>query len=99
MVNGTEFSILTLFADNTFGYAENDLSASSPDENGLEAGIYFYDSISDSIQFNILYDDNDPGNDSGVGDIGTAVAIDAILSNGNNSLTIAGGQLVLSREF
>lgn len=45
------------------------------------------------------YDDNDPGNDSGVGDIGTAVITDVLLSNGNNTLTIANGTLVLSKAF
>ena len=51
------------------------------------------------MTFNIIYDDNDPGNDSGVGDIGTPVEIDAVLSNENMTLTIASGELVLTREF
>jgi hypothetical protein len=98
-VSGIEFNYLLLFADNTFLYAENDLDAESPEENGLEVGTYSYNADSGNITFNITYDDNDPGNDSGVGDIGTPVVIDAVLSNENMTLSIASGELVLTREF
>lgn len=89
-LDGDAFSYLTLFSDNSFLYAENDLNVQSNEENGLEVGTYTSDADEDSISFSIIYDDNDPDNDSGVGDIGTPVVIDALLSNSNNTLTIAG---------
>jgi len=94
--NGATFSYLTLFPDNTFLYAENDVSVESEEENGLEVGTYAFDSNSGNITFNIVYDDNDPGNDSGVGDIGSPVSIDAELSNGNSKLSLADGALNLN---
>ena len=97
--SGAAFNYLVLFEDNTFLYAENDLTVSEPEENGLEVGTYSHDSESGNLSFNVSYDDNDPGNDSGVGDIGTPVEIDAILSNENMTLSIASGELVLTREF
>ena len=94
--NGTAFNYLTLFSDNTFLYAENDLGVETAEENGLEAGTYAYDSNSGNITFNVVYDDNDPGNDSGVGDIGNPVSIKAELSNGNSKLSLADGSLNLN---
>jgi hypothetical protein len=90
IVNGTEFSYLTLLKNNKFLYAENDLTVQSAKENGVEVGTYSYDAIKNQITFNIVYDDNDPGNDSGVGDIGTPVINSVTLSNSNNTLTMAG---------
>ena len=97
--DGIEFNYLLLLADNTFIYAENDLDAESVEENGLEVGIYSYNVDSGNLTLNIIYDDNDPGNGSGAGDVGTTVLIDAVLSNDNMTLTIASGELVLTREF
>jgi len=97
--NGAGFSYLVMFADKTFLYAENDLTVTTNGENGLEVGTYTYDSNSGNITFNIVYDDNAPGQDSGVGDIGTPVVMDAVLSNENNTLTIAGGAVILSKSL
>ncbi len=96
---GAEFNYLILFEDNTFLYAENDLTVISPEENGLEVGTYFFDPGSESISFDITYDDNDPGNDSGIGDIGTLVAATILLSNGDTTMTVGGGILVLTKGF
>ncbi|WP_157359319.1 hypothetical protein [Wenyingzhuangia fucanilytica] len=95
--NGTEFSYLTLLSDNTFLYGENDLDTTSDLENGIEVGTYVYNSTNGTITFTIVYDDNDSGNDSGIGDIGTDSTIDVVLSNGNNTLTISG--LVLTKAL
>lgn len=66
------FNYMLLLPNNTFIYAENDLAYTSPD-NGLEVGTYSYDSTAGEITFNVVYDDNNPGNTSGLGDIGTPV--------------------------
>lgn len=95
--NGAEFSYLALLSDNTFLYAENDLAVTSSTENGLEVGTFVDSPSTEELIFDILYDDNDPGNDSGVGDIGSSITLDAVLSNENNTLTIAG--LELSRAL
>ena len=96
-VIGAEFSYLVLLANNTFIYAENDLSVNSGAENGLEVGTFFYDPGTQEISFDITYDDNDPGNDSGVGNIGANDAVSAVLSNEDNTLTVAG--LELTRDL
>jgi len=95
---GGAFSYLLMFADNTFAYGENDLTVQEPLlENGLEVGTYSYDSTTGNITFNVVYDDNtSTGSSSGIGSIGTPSVIDAVLSNGDKTLTIAGGALVLS---
>jgi hypothetical protein len=95
-VNGEEFSYLTLLSDNTFIYAENDLTVQSDKENGLEVGSYFYDSDADNIKFNVIYDDNDPGNDSGVGDIGSQVSLKLNISN--SKLSLEDGELIFDSE-
>lgn len=94
-VNGEAFNYLVLMADGKFLYAENDLNATDPGENGVEIGTYSYNPVTEDITFNISYDDNNPGTGSGVGDIGTPAVIHAALSNGNNTLTLAGGALTL----
>jgi heat shock protein HslJ len=96
-VNGAGFSYLILFNDNTFLYAENDLTAQTAAENGLEVGTYTFDGT--NITFNIVYDDNAPGQNSGVGDIGTPKVSAATLSNNGNTLTVFGGQAVLIRAY
>ena len=95
-VSGAKFSYLILFNDNTFMYAEND-PAAPPGDNGLEAGTYTYDGT--NITFNITYDDNGPGQNSGVGNIGTPKVSAATLSNNGNTLTVFGGQIVLTRAY
>ena len=92
---GGAFSYLIMFSDNTFAYGENDPAASAP-ENGLEVGTYSYDTATGNVTFNISYDDNAPGLDSGVGDIGTPAVIDAVLSNGDATLTVAGGAVSMT---
>jgi hypothetical protein len=99
LTEGEAFSYLVLSEDNTFLYAENDLEVEGPDENGLEVGTYSYNQETGNLSLDVIYDDNDPGNDSGVGDIGTTAVIDAVLTNENMTLTIASGELVLTREF
>jgi hypothetical protein len=94
--NGAGFNYLILMPNNTFVYAENDLAAVAP-ENGLEVGTYTYNAGTGAITFNIDYDDNDPGNGSGVGDIGISVTTGSTLSNGSNTLSILGGALVLTK--
>ncbi len=96
-VNGAEFSYLVLLANNTFIHAEDDLSGNSAAENGLEVGTFFYDPGTQEISFDITYDDNDPGNDSGVGNIGANDAVSAVVSNEDNTLTVAG--LELTRDL
>jgi hypothetical protein len=84
-------SHLILYPDNSFLYAEND----NEEPNGLELGTYSFDSATGNITFSISYDDNGPGDDSGVGDVGSPIVIDAVLSNDNNTLTLADGDLVI----
>jgi len=96
-LNGSEFSYLVLLSNSTFLYAEYNLVISSGAENGLEVGTFVYESSQEALIFDITYDDNDPGNDSGVGDIGTTATLDAVLSNDNNILTVAG--LLLRKEL
>jgi len=98
-ISGTEFNCLILFEDNTFLYAEKGGIVDSPEEDGLELGTYSFNQDIGNITFNITYDDNDPGNDSGVGDIGTPTVTNFILSNENRTLTIANGDLILTKEF
>jgi len=52
--------------------------------------------IKGNITFNISYDDSRLGTDYGIGDIGTPVISDAVLSNSDSTLTIAGGAVVLN---
>jgi hypothetical protein len=95
--DGAEFSYLILLGNNKFLYAENDLTVMSDNENGVEVGDYTYDAVNKEITFNITYDDNDPNNDSGVGDIGNPVVIDALISTDGKTLTLVGGELVLTK--
>ncbi|WP_068419235.1 hypothetical protein [Roseivirga echinicomitans] len=95
--SGEEFSYLTLLSNNTFMYAENDLSVSSSQENGLELGSYTFDSSKGEITFNIAYDDNAPGDDSGIGDIGTPVTFNASVLVGSTRLSLADGDLILDK--
>ncbi|MFT6136849.1 MAG: hypothetical protein ACJAZM_003357 [Cyclobacteriaceae bacterium] len=96
--NGEEFSYLTLLSNNTFLYAENDLSVNSNQENGLELGSYTYDSSKEEITFNIAYDDNAPGDDSGIGDIGTPLTFNAsVLKGGSTRLSLLEGDLILDK--
>ncbi len=85
---------LILFADNTFIYAENDDQL----PNGLEFGRYSYESYDDNLILTIFYDNNGPGEDSGVGDIGTDVITDIELLNSNSQLKILNGDLVFNSE-
>ena len=96
--NGVEFNILILFADNSFAYAEYDSSVNSSPENGLEVGAYSFDATNNILSFNLTYDDNDPGNDSGVGDIGTQTDVEVHLLNNGETLSLAGGELELDLE-
>lgn len=96
IVNGEDFSYLTLLSNNTFLYAENDLSVNSSDENGLEVGTYEYDADNEEITFNIFYDDNAPGTDSGIGDIGTPVTFSAELLDDNSRLSLLDGELIFN---
>ena len=93
-----EFEYLVLMPDGTFLYAENDPTVQAP-QNGLEVGTYTVDSNAGTATFTITYDDNAPGADSGIGDIGTPATIDFSLSNSNNTLTAAGGTLVFARAL
>ena len=93
-VSESKESHLVLYADNTFLYAEND--AELP--NGLEYGRYSFDNKSGDLIFTITYDNNGPGNDSGVGDIGKDVSTRTELSNDNNTLKIVNGGIGLSAE-
>jgi len=89
-------SHLVLFANNTFLYAENDDEA----PNGLELGSYSYDTATGDITLTITFDNNGPGDDSGVGDIGTPVTVDSVLSNGNTTLKIVNGEIeFIADEF
>jgi hypothetical protein len=83
--------IMALSPDGYFMYGENDVDA----PNGLEGGIY---SVNGSdITFNLGYDDNGPGTDSGVGDIGTPVT--AGFTADANTLDIGPGLITFSREY
>jgi len=99
IVDGAEFAYLILLSDNTFLYAENDLTVESEEENGLEAGTYVYDASTGIITFNIVYDDNAPDTESGIGNIGTPVIASAVLSNGNSKLSLANGTGALSLNY
>lgn len=85
---------LILFADNTFIYAENDDQL----PNGLESGRYSYESYDDNLILSILYDNNGPGEDSGVGDIGTDVITAIELSDSNSQLKLLNGELIFNSE-
>jgi len=90
-----EFEILALLPNGAFLYAEHDPDADeAAGENGLEVGTY--DPITTGIKFDIKYDDNAPGNDSGVGDIGEDVTIPAVMSPDGQSLNVA-NELDLNR--
>jgi len=93
-VSDNNTSHLVLFANNTFLYAEND--AELP--NGLEFGNYSFDNKSGELIFTITYDNNGPGDDSGVGDIGTDVTTATALSNDNNTLKIVNGGIELTAQ-
>ncbi|MFC2109877.1 hypothetical protein ACFLSU_04805 [Bacteroidota bacterium] len=95
--DGAEFSYLALLPNDTFLYAENDLSVNSNKENGLELGTYIYDAKKEEIKFNIEYDDNDPGNDSGVGDIGSLLSYKASLLEESTKLSLLNGELVFDK--
>jgi len=69
-----EFEYLVLLDNGKFIYAENDPAYSEPD-NGVEVGSYTYDASKNTISFSIVYDDNAPGDDSGIGNIGTVSEI------------------------
>ncbi|MEH6448213.1 MAG: hypothetical protein V7765_06045 [Oleispira sp.] len=86
---------LILYSNNTFIYAENDLT----EPNGLELGTYAYDAGTGKITYTITYDDNGPGQDSGLGDIGTLEPIDIALGNGANTLSIDNGSLMFGRSL
>jgi hypothetical protein len=90
--SGSSESHLILFPDNTFVYAENDDEA----PNGLELGRYSYDTVSENLTLSITYDNNGPGEDSGVGDIGPDVVTDVVFSNDNNTMTILNGEFELA---
>lgn len=96
-VNGVGFSCMILFNDNTLLYAENDPTVLNIAENGLEVGTYTFDGT--NLTSNLVYDDNAPVGNSGLGSIGTPTIFGTSLSNNNNTLTTAGGALVLTREF
>ena len=81
---------LILYANNTFIYAENDLT----EPNGLELGTYDYNAGTSEITYTITYDDNGPGNDSGLGDIGTPVTVDIELVNGVDILRVEGDSIL-----
>lgn len=83
-VNGSYFNYLAFSADGGFLYVEND----SQPGNGLELGNYTYDAVNEKVTFTINYDDNDPGNDSGAGDIGAPITNSVSLSNNNQTLSI-----------
>ncbi|MBL4799347.1 MAG: hypothetical protein JKY50_18235 [Oleispira sp.] len=91
---GSSESHLIFFSDNTFVYAEND----DEEPNGLELGNYSYDTATGDITLTITFDNNGPGEDSGVGDIGTPVTIDTAFSNGNNTLKIMNGELEFTAD-
>jgi len=93
-VNDNQASRLILLANNTFIYAEND--AELP--NGVEFGTYSYDASRSELTFDIQFDSNGPGEDSGVGDIGTPVTTDAHFSNNNSTLAIVGGAITLNAD-
>jgi len=92
--SGNSESHLILFANNTFLYAENDDEA----PNGLELGSYSYDTATGDITLTITFDNNGPGDDSGVGDIGTPVTVDSVLSNGNTTLKIVNGEIEFTAD-
>ena len=66
---------MTLNSDGTFVFKE--LSGDLP--NGTETGTYTSDAT--SITFNIVTDTNDPGQDSGIGDVGSPVTVYYTLVN------------------
>ncbi len=93
--DGPYFSHIVLFADGTFVYGENDREGTAATENGVEVGTYEYDPFSGTVTFSISFDENGPGTDSGIGDIGRPSAIDVVPTNGGTSLSVLGGALVL----
>ena len=93
--NGEGFNYLILYPDSTFIYAEHDILYNEPD-NGVEAGTYTYDSASGNLTFNIIYDDNAPGNDSGIGNIGEPSVIDSTISEDFTKLTLLSGSFELN---
>ena len=84
--------VMALSSGGMFMYGE--LDAQAP--NGLEAGTYT--TSAGSITFNLGYDDNGPGTDSGVGDIGTPKIADYTLTNSNNTFGLT-GLITFDREY
>jgi hypothetical protein len=92
----SEFGHLILYPDGNFYFA---VHYDSPTEDGLEAGTYVYNSNTGSFTFTLDYDDIDPGNFGGIGDIGNASNIGSVLSNNDNTLNFENGALIVNRVW
>jgi len=95
-------SLLVLTATGEVTYVEKD----STQPNGLENGTFTVTGLSPSadsvgsMTINLTYDDNGPGQDSGIGDIGTPVSFPIAISG--NTLTVttsAGPTLTFYRQY
>lgn len=79
------FDYFIFLPNGNFMLAEYDSSVSEP-ENGLEAGTYTYNGS--TLTFNLTYDKNAPGINSGIGDIGKPINVSTSISNNGKTLTI-----------
>lgn len=79
-----DFDYLVLLPNGEFMLGEYDSTVSEP-ANGLEAGTYSYDGT--NVTFNLTYDKNAPGSNSGIGDVGTPVTMPAAVSTDGTTLT------------
>lgn len=94
-------SMLVLTATNDVTYVEND--SASP--NGLEHGTFTVSGLSPTadstgtVTFNLAYDDNGPGTDSGIGDVGVPASFPVTVSGNTLTVTAPGATLTFYRQY
>lgn len=94
-------SLLVLTPTNDVTYVEKD----SMPPNGLEHGTFTVSGLSPtadstgSITFTLSYDDNGPGTDSGIGDVGIAASFPVAVNGNTLTVTAPGTTLTFYRQY
>ncbi len=97
--NGVSMLVLTPTGEVT--YVENDSAA----PNGLEHGTFTGTGLSPtadgsgSVTFNLTYDDNGPGQNSGIGDVGTPATYQVSISGNTMTVSTNAGSLIFYRQY